>query len=88
MTYYALELESGERLWVESLNRTRWRQNEFQVPNQISVEERKKCRYDVTIRINGLPLAQIELKRRGVELKQAFSRGARPPSAPSPAPAP
>lgn len=49
------------------LNRTHWCQNEFQVSHQITVEGRKKCRYDVTILINGLPLVQIELKRRGVE---------------------
>ena len=71
---YPLELESGERLWVEFLNRNHWCQNEFQVSNQITVEGRKKCRYDVTILINGLPLVQIELKRRGVELKQAYNQ--------------
>lgn len=71
---FPLELECGERLWVEFLNRTHWCQNEFQVSNQITVEGRKKCRYDVTILINGLPLVQIELKRRGVELKQAYNQ--------------
>ena len=71
---FPLELESGERLWVEFLNRTHWCQNEFQVSNQITVEGRKECRYDVTILINGLPLVQIELKRRGVELKQAYNQ--------------
>ena len=71
---FPLELESGERLWVEFLNLTHWCQNEFQVSNQITVEGRKKCRYDVTILINGLPLVQIELKRRGVELKQAYNQ--------------
>ena len=71
---FPLELESGERLWVEFLNRNHWCQNEFQVSNQITVEGRKKCRYDVTILINGLPLVQIELKRRGVELKQAYNQ--------------
>ena len=71
---FPLELERGERLWVEFLNRTHWCQNEFQVSNQITVEGRKKCRYDVTILINGLPLVQIELKRRGVELKQAYNQ--------------
>ncbi|WP_297005730.1 type I restriction endonuclease subunit R [Prevotella sp.] len=71
---FPLELESGERLWVEFLNRTHWCQNEFQVSNQITVEGRKKCRYDVTILVNGLPLVQIELKRRGVELKQAYNQ--------------
>lgn len=38
------------------------------------MEGRHKNRYDVTILINGLPLAQIELKRRGLELKEAFNQ--------------
>ena len=71
---FPLELDDGERLWVEFLNRTHWCQNEFQVSHQITVEGRKKCRYDVTILINGLPLVQIELKRRGVELKHAYNQ--------------
>lgn len=71
---YPLETEGGQRIWVEFLNRTHWCQNEFQVSNQITVEGRKKCRYDVTILINGLPLVQIELKRRGIELKQAYNQ--------------
>ena len=71
---HAFELESGERIWVEFFNRTHWCQNEFQVSNQITVEGGKKCRYDVTLLINGLPLVQIELKRRGTELKQAYNQ--------------
>lgn len=71
---HAFELESGERIWVEFFNRTHWCQNEFQVSNQITVEGGKKCRYDVTLLINGLPLVQIELKRRGAELKQAYNQ--------------
>ena len=59
---------------MEFLNRTHWCQNEFQVSHQITVEGRKKCRYDVTILINGLPLVQIELQRRGVERKQAYNQ--------------
>lgn len=71
---YPLDTADGKRIWVEFLNRQQWCQNEFQVSNQITVEGRKKCRYDVTILINGLPLAQIELKRRGTELKQAYNQ--------------
>lgn len=71
---YPLDMVNGQRIWVEFLNRTQWCQNEFQVSNQITVEGRKKCRYDVTILINGLPLVQIELKCRGVELKQAYNQ--------------
>ena len=71
---YPLETADGKRIWVEFLNQRQWCQNEFQVSSQITVEGRKKCRYDVTILINGLPLVQIELKRRGVELKQAYNQ--------------
>lgn len=71
---YPLELETGERIWVEFLNKNKWCQNEFQVSNQITVEGRKTCRYDVTILINGIPLVQIELKKRGLELKQAYNQ--------------
>lgn len=62
---YPLETEEGQRIWIEFLNKNKWCQNEFQVSNQITVEGRKKCRYDVTILINGLPLIQIELKNEG-----------------------
>jgi len=71
---YPLETEDGNRIWVEFLNKNHWCQNEFQVSNQITVEGRKTCRYDVTILINGLPLVQVELKKRGVELKQAYNQ--------------
>lgn len=69
---FPLETEDGKRVWVEFLDRNHWCQNEFQVSNQITVEGRKTCRYDVTILVNGLPLVQIELKKRGVELKKAY----------------
>ena len=71
---YPLDTEDGNRIWVEFLNKQNWCQNEFQVSNQITIEGRKKCRYDVTILINGLPLVQIELKKRGIELKQAYNQ--------------
>ena len=71
---YPLETEEGARIWVEFLNQKKWCQNEFQVANQITVEGRKQCRYDVTILINGLPLVQVELKKRGIELKQAYNQ--------------
>lgn len=71
---YPLEREDGLTKWIEFLNTQEWCQNEFQVARQITDEGRRKCRYDVTILINGLPLVQIELKRRGVELKQAYSQ--------------
>jgi len=71
---YTLDTEDGKHIWIEFINQTKWCQNEFQVSNQITIEGRKKSRCDVTILINGLPLVQIELKRRGVELKQAYNQ--------------
>ena len=65
-----VELQLFLVVLFQLLNQKKWCQNEFQVANQITVEGRKQCRYDVTILINGLPLVQVELKKRGVELKQ------------------
>lgn len=61
-----------ETIWISFLNSDDWCLNEFQVTNQISMHGKRKNRYDVTLLINGLPLVQIELKRRGAELKVAF----------------
>ena len=64
----------GETKTVELINQIHWCQNQFQVTQQIAMEGTHKNRYDVTILINGLPLVQIELKRRGLELKEAFNQ--------------
>lgn len=64
----------GETKTVELINQIHWCQNGFQVTQQVAMEGSYKNRYDVTILINGLPLVQIELKRRGLELKEAFNQ--------------
>ena len=66
--------ELGENKTIELINKEFWCQNEFQVAQQIEMNGSYKNRYDVTILINGLPLVQIELKRRGLELKEAFNQ--------------
>lgn len=66
--------DDGEISYIEFINMTHWCKNEFQVTNQITMEGDYSNRYDVTILINGLPLVQIELKRRGLELKEAFNQ--------------
>lgn len=66
--------DQGEHKTIELINQIHWCQNEFQVTQQIEMEGTYKNRYDVTILINGLPLVQIELKRRGLELKEAFNQ--------------
>lgn len=66
--------DDGQSAYLEFLNTEHWCQNEFQVTQQVTVEGKYQNRYDVTILINGLPLVQIELKRRGLELKEAFNQ--------------
>ncbi len=46
---YPLELETGERVWVEFLDRTHWCQNEFQVSNQIKELEAQRADLDKEI---------------------------------------
>ncbi len=64
--------DDGKHRTIELINQIHWCQNQFQVTQQVTMEGKYKNRYDVTILINGLPLIQIELKRRGLELKEAF----------------
>lgn len=66
--------ENGDSFYVRFFNSQNWNKNEFQVTNQITQEGTYKNRYDVTLLVNGLPLIQIELKRRGLEIKEAFNQ--------------
>jgi type I restriction enzyme R subunit len=71
---YELVRDSGT-VYVEFINTLQWCKNLFQVTSQITNRSgRYVNRYDVTILINGLPLVQIELKRRGMEIKEAFNQ--------------
>lgn len=71
---FQLSRDNGENLYLEFLNLEHWCQNQYQVAQQVSMEGTYKNRYDVTLLINGLPLVQIELKKRGLELKEAFNQ--------------
>lgn len=71
---YELLREDGTIKYVEFLNKKDWCKNEFQVANQITDLGKAHSRYDVTILINGLPLVQIELKRKGIEIKEAYNQ--------------
>lgn len=66
--------DNGDNLYFEFLNVEHWCQNEYQVANQITQEGKYVNRYDVTLLINGLPLVQVELKRKGLEMKEAFNQ--------------
>ncbi len=71
---YELKRESESVKYIRFLNKKDWCKNIFQVTNQVTMKQKYENRYDVTILINGLPLVQIELKKRGVELKRAFNQ--------------
>ena len=66
--------DNGDNLYFEFINSEHWCQNQFQVTHQVTMEGKYKNRYDVTLLVNGLPLVQIELKRKGLELKEAFNQ--------------
>ena len=69
-----LTRDNGESFYLNFMEMDEWCQNEYQVTHQVTIEGRYKNRYDVTLLVNGLPLVQIELKRRGLELKEAFNQ--------------
>lgn len=71
---FILEREDGSEVYIEFFDTQNWCNNTFQVTNQITVVGKYTNRYDVTLLINGLPLVQIELKRRGLDLKEAFNQ--------------
>ena len=66
--------DNGDMGYIELINQIQWCKNQYQVTHQITMQGKYENRYDVTILINGLPLVQIELKRRGLELKEAFNQ--------------
>lgn len=66
--------DDGERVYIGFFNSENWNENLYQVTHQVTIDGVYKNRYDVTILVNGIPLVQIELKRRGLELKEAFNQ--------------
>ena len=66
--------DDGTVVYIELFNTKEWCKNIFQITHQTTVEGKYTNRYDVTILINGLPLVQIELKRRGIDMKEAFDQ--------------
>ena len=70
-----LKRDNGESRNIYLIDKKNIHNNFVQVINQY-VEEggNYDTRYDVTVLVNGLPLVHIELKRRGVQLKEAFNQ--------------
>ena len=66
--------DDGKVNHIELVDQIHYCKNQYQVTNQVTMRGQHKNRYDVTLLINGLPLVQIELKRRGLEIKEAFNQ--------------
>lgn len=71
---FLLKRDDETTCYIKFFNMEQWCKNEYQVAQQITQAGRYENRYDVTLLVNGLPLVQIELKRRGVEMKEAFNQ--------------
>lgn len=71
---FVLNKEDGTSFYVRFFNNDDWHKNKYQVTNQAQIQGSFMNRYDVTILVNGLPLVQVELKRSGIEIKEAFNQ--------------
>lgn len=69
-----LKRDNGESKNIYLIDKQYIHNNRVQVLNQYEVEGARKNRYDVTVLVNGLPLVHIELKRRGVDIREAFNQ--------------
>jgi type I restriction enzyme R subunit len=69
-----LKRENGDIKNIYLIDKQNIHNNSLQVLNQYEIEGARKNRYDVTILVNGLPLVHVELKRRGVDIREAFNQ--------------
>ncbi len=75
---YALKREDGTSKNITLIDKKNIHNNRLQIINQYEVSKedgaRHDNRYDVTILVNGLPMVHVELKRRGVAIREAFNQ--------------
>ena len=71
---YDFIFDDGHLKNIKIIDKKNIHNNILQVCNQIKQKGKHKNRYDVTILVNGLPLVHIELKKRGVNLHEAFNQ--------------
>ena len=70
---FVLEREDGTKVYLSFFDQDHTK-NIFQVTHQTTVVGKYVNRYDVTILVNGLPLIQVELKRRGIDIREAVNQ--------------
>src|SRR6185369_15009466 len=76
---FPLKRDDGFTKNITLIDKTNVHNNRLQVINQYAVGQgeggaKHANRYDVTVLVNGLPLVHIELKRRGVDIREAFNQ--------------
>lgn len=71
---FNLKRDDGTTKNVRILDKDNIHNNSVQVINQYETEGARKNRYDVTVLVNGLPMVHVELKRRGVAIREAFNQ--------------
>lgn len=74
---FTIERDDSSQIYFKLLDTENFSNNTFQITHQIKVHNattKNDARYDVTLLINGLPLVQIELKKRGQDIKKAFNQ--------------
>jgi len=73
-----LKRDDGTSKNIKLIDKTNVHNNYLQVINQYAISQDQGAkhdnRYDVTVLVNGLPLVHIELKRRGVAIREAFNQ--------------
>ena len=71
---YDFVFDDGHIQNIYLIDKTNLLRNKLQVIRQFEQTGNQTNRYDVTILVNGLPLVQIELKKRGVAIREAFNQ--------------
>ena len=69
-----LKRDDGTAKNIYLIDKQQIHNNHLQVVNQYEVEGARVNRYDVTVLVNGLPMVHVELKRRGVDIREAFNQ--------------
>lgn len=69
-----LRRDDGSTKNIYLIDKQNIHNNRLQVINQYEAEGARSTRFDVTILVNGLPMVHVELKRRGVDIREAFNQ--------------
>jgi len=69
-----LKRDDGSTKNIRLIDKQHIHNNSLQVINQYEADRARANRYDVTVLVNGLPMVHVELKRRGVDIREAFNQ--------------